>query len=182
MTAAGCARCAGRSASQQHCMGSTGFQRTACRPSFVLLREKPGRTRWWTREIHALPGLGSPVVCVTVVSRNFVDASSICMQCERVAAAMMHAALSRGKAKADGMPKRGPTRPWGWTEQGRKRCGRRRVAGPGSTCTVLRTHAQPIWGFRSGGLDRRRWTTARTSRGTVSTVAAHKGQNQTHRR
>lgn len=35
---------------------------------------------------------------------------------------------------------------------------------------------------RSGGLDRRRWTTARTTRETGSNVAAHKEQDQTHRR
>lgn len=72
-----------------------------------------------------MPGLGSPVVGVAVVSCNFVDAFSICMQCERVATPMMRGALSRGKTKADGHAKGGP-RALG---SGRSRAGRGAVEG-----------------------------------------------------
>lgn len=59
------------------CNGSewegTGFRRTVCRPSFVLLREKLGRRRLWTQGIRAWPGLGSPVASMNVVSRARMD-------------------------------------------------------------------------------------------------------------
>lgn len=79
--------------------GGTGFRRTVCRPFFVLLREKPGRRRWWIRGIHALPGLGSPDADFNVVSRACVEGVSGLHPMQKSRDADVERRLKRGQGK-----------------------------------------------------------------------------------
>jgi len=81
--------------------------------------------------------------------------SRICILRGRVAKMMLSAGPSGGRVEADGMYK-GATLPWGGWSWQEELLSRARSSGG--------VRARPIWGFRADGLDRRRWTTARTTR------------------
>lgn len=163
--------------------GGTGFRRTVCRPSFVLRREKPGRRRWWTRGIHALPGLGSPDAGFNVVSRACVEGVLGLHPMQKSRDAGVERRLKPGGGDAEDMYNgtAGPPADGDWGEElGWKSRGRACATELRGTCTTVEACTRDRDGFRADGL-----RSGGPRRGPLEKrwiVAAHKGQDQTHRR